>query len=137
MTISDAIAAFTGSNIGAHMALMSMMQKAAEMDPQGKGIGLLFDLDTYHLYDEDFWIFHAYIATGNDRSKCDPVRTLCLLEAVGIGMEIVSPKELRNAIARFKQDERVILDADAIIEKVLAQKPQLRKHLQPAEPCST
>ena len=110
-TFMDAVVKMSEGNPGATMAIMDIMTRHEEIDPQAAmgGMGALFSLDTWGIYGTDVYILYSDVC-GRD------VRTmLMLMRATQLGMfphsrlqELASDQSRQNLITA---EELADLDA--------------------------
>lgn len=99
-TRMDVIMKMSDGNIGALSAIMEVISKGEEIDPQGMfgGLGAIMTLDTWHIYGSSIYVLWSH--------KCqrDTRKFLMLLRAVQLGFLPISKLQSMAADQRWEID---------------------------------
>ena len=110
--VMSAMMKLSESNPGAMTAMMDMIEKGEQIDPQSfmGGLGALLSLDTLNIYGTDIYVLWSDICNKNT------AHTLAVLRAVQLG--IFSGPTLQDACSRQDFSGREMVPVVELYDKV-------------------
>lgn len=111
----------SNGNPGALTALMEMVSKGAEVDPDCfmGGLGIVLFLDELEIYGSDIYVLHS------DLCNRDLVKTISLIRAVQLG--ILDRSILKDACSRQDYSGRKLINVEEMYLKVCETLPNFKR----------
>jgi hypothetical protein len=117
MPVMELVLKIAKGNPGAASVLGMLMKDNAKVDPDSMfaEMSTVFGLDNEEIYGPDIWVLYKDICGRNI------VKVIAVMRAVQLGM--LSPRDVKGAIAAPRSDMGSQLDTDAILKQVQGRLP--------------